>query len=174
MKRSKSEIYLHLVWATDGRQPLISPAVRDELYPFLETQARHLVCDVLAIGGRADHMHLVVRTPTTVCAAPLMKLLKGSSSAFVNDLTGRTPYFRWQEGHGVFSLCRSLLAKVVRYVENQDHHHSQGPLWEEREEVDEEVSGVLSAHASALARRRGPLSALAFARTMSRRCQPSS
>ncbi len=139
MRRSKSEIYLHLVWATQDRQPLITPTVRERLYPFLEMQVRHLRCQILAIGGMPDHVHLVVRTPTTVCAAQLMKLAKGSSSAFVNDLTLRTPYFRWQEGYGVFSLCRPLLGKVIRYVEDQEQHHSLGRVWNEWEEIDEEV-----------------------------------
>ena len=141
MRRSKSEIYLHLVWATRERQPLITPVVRERLYPFLEMQAKHLGCHILAIGGMPDHIHLVVRTPTTVCAAQLVKQVKGTSSAFINNLTKRTPYFRWQGGYGVFSLCRPLLSKVVRYAENQDHHHSQGPLWGEWEEIDEEVPG---------------------------------
>ncbi len=139
MRRSKSEIYLHLVWATRERQPLITPAIRGRLYPFLEMQAKYLGCHVLAIGGMPDHMHMVVRAPTTVCAAQLMKQVKGSSSAFVNDLTMRTPYFRWQEGYGVFSLCRPLLDKILRYVENQERHHSQGPVWNDWEEIDEEV-----------------------------------
>ena len=141
MRRSKSEIYLHLVWATRERQPLITPTIRGRLYPFLEMQAKHLGCHVLALGGMPDHIHLIVRTPTTVCAAQLVKQVKGSSSAFVNDWTNRTPYFRWQEGYGVFSLCRPLLSKVMRYAENQEQHHSQGPLWGEWEEIDEEVPG---------------------------------
>ena len=139
MRRSKSEIYLHLVWTTQERQPLVTSTIRERLYPFVEMQARHLRCQVLAIGGMPDHVHLVVRTPTTVCAAQLMKQVKGSSSAFVNDLTGRTPYFRWQEGYGVFSLSRPVLGKVIRYVENQERHHRQGSVWAEWEEIDEEV-----------------------------------
>ena len=139
MRRSKSEIYFHFVWATQERQPLITPAAQKRLHAFLEMQARHLGCQVLAIGGMPDHVHLVVRTPTTVCAAQLMKQVKGSSSAFINDLTRRTPYFRWQEGYGVFSLSRPVLRKVIPYVENQERHHQQGPVWAEWEDIDEEV-----------------------------------
>jgi len=139
MRRSKSEIYLHLVWATRERQPFVTPAIRERLYPFLEMQSKHLGCHVLALGGMPDHVHVVVRTPATICAAQLVKQVKGSSSAFVNDLTSRTPYFRWQEGYGAFSLCRPLLSKVICYAENQEHHHSQGPLWGEWEEIDEEM-----------------------------------
>ncbi len=139
MRRSKSEIYLHLVWTTWKREPFITSELRDRLYSFLEMQIRHLGCQVLAIGGMPDHIHVVVSVPTTVCAAQLLKQVKGSSSAFVNDFTGRTPYFRWQEGAGIFSLCPPFLAKVIRYVENQEHHHTSGPLWATLEETTEEV-----------------------------------
>ncbi len=139
MRRSKSEIYLHLVWATQKREPAITPELRERLYPFLEMQIRHLGCQVIAIGGMPDHVHLVVRIPTTLCVAQLLKQVKGSSSAFINDLRRRSPYFRWQEGAGSFSLCPPFLAKVVRYVENQEQHHTKGALWATLEESTEEV-----------------------------------
>ena len=139
MRRSRSEIYLHLVWATQKREPAITPELRERLYSFLEMQIRHLGCQVLAIGGMPDHIHIVVRIPTTLCAAQLLKQVKGSSSAFVNDLRGRSPYFRWQEGAGSFSLCRPFLAKVIQYVENQESHHRAGALWMTLEEATEEI-----------------------------------
>ena len=139
MRRSKSEIYLHLVWTTQKRDFLITTELRKPLYAFLEMQARHLGCQVLAIGGMPDHVHVVVRIPTTVCAAQLLKQIKGSSSAYINDLTGRSPYFRWQEGAGTFSLCPPFLGRVIRYVENQERHHTAGRLWPTLEESSEEV-----------------------------------
>ena len=143
MRRSKSEIYLHLVWSTQKREPLITLQLREQLYPFLEMQIKHLGCQVLAVGGMPDHVHIVTRIPTTLCAAQLLKQVKGSSSAFANDLLQRSPYFRWQEGAGTFSLCPPLLAKAVRYVENQERHHTTGSLWPTLEETSEKVLAIL-------------------------------
>ena len=139
MRRGKSEIYLHLVWATRNREPLITPELREQLYPFLEMQIKHLGCQVLAIGGMPDHVHVIVRVPTTICAAQLLKQVKGSSSAFANDFLRRTPYSRWQEGAGTFSLCPPFLAKAIRYVANQESHHAAGALWPTLEAASEEV-----------------------------------
>ncbi len=146
MRRSKSEIYLHLVWATQKRDPAVTPELREQLYPFLEMQLRHLGCQVLAVGGMPDHIHVVVQIPTTICAAQLLKQVKGSSSAFVNDLRGRSPYFRWQEGAGSFSLCKPFLSKAVQYVENQEHHHTRGPLWATLEEATQEIPAVAASN----------------------------
>jgi len=144
MRRSKSEIYLHLVWTTRKREPLITPELRERLYPFLEMQIRDLKCQVLALGGMPDHIHVVTRIPTTVCASQLLKQVKGTSSAFANDYLRRTPYFRWQEGSGIFSLCPPFLAKAIRYVENQEGHHNAKALWPTLEESFVEVSVTTS------------------------------
>ena len=142
MRRSKSEHYLHAVWATYRREPLITREMQGPLYTFIEGQARRLRCPVLALNRMPDHVHLIVRIPTVMCAAQLMKQIKGSSSAYLNDLTARTPYFQWQEGSGTFSLCEPILTKAISYVENQEMHHTGGPLWPELEEADEEVPNL--------------------------------
>ncbi len=65
-----------------------------------------------------------------------MKQIKGASSTFANDLLQRTPYFRWQEGYGVFSFGRSSLQAVIAYIENQEQHHRWGTVDEEWEKID--------------------------------------
>ena len=139
MRRSKSEIFIHAVWATQKREALITKELKPLLFSFIEMQAYHLRCRILALNGMPDHVHLIVRVPTTVCASQLAKQIKGTSSAYLNDLTDRTPYFRWQEGSGTFSLCEPILSQAIRYVENQEQHHAIDSLWPELEETDEEV-----------------------------------
>ncbi len=141
MRRSKSELYLHAIWATKRRQPLITDDLRIQLYPFIESEAKRLRCQVLALNGMPDHVHLVARIPATECVSDLMKQVKGASSAFANDLTGHTLFFRWQAGYGAYTLCRPILEKVIAYVENQERHHTLGPLWQSLEDVDEEARG---------------------------------
>ena len=31
--------------------------------------------------------------------------------------------FRWQEGYGAFSVGKSNLQEVIKYIENQEEHH---------------------------------------------------
>jgi putative transposase len=93
---------------------------------------------VLAIGGMPDHIHLVVKFPTTCSVAELMKQVKGVSSAFANDLNQRKIRFRWQEGYGVFSISRSHVKAVIQYVLNQKQHHAEGSVHADREETEEE------------------------------------
>jgi len=139
MRRSKAEIYLHLVWGTWQRTPFITPDIERELYRCIESEARKLEVTVLAIGGVADHVHLLVRIPTKLCAANLAKQVKGVSSTFVRDQLSPAGHFRWQEGYGVFSISRSHVERVIAYINDQKRHHAQNSVWPEWEESDEET-----------------------------------
>ncbi len=143
MRRSKAEVYLHLVWATHNRHPWLTPELALPVYGCIETVARRLDCTVLALGGMPDHVHLVVMLPPKRAIYLLAQQVKGASSKLVADLSRQhqSPedgLFCWQEGYGVFSLSRTDLPKVIDYVQNQARHHPSGKVWATLEEADEE------------------------------------
>ena len=139
MSHCHKEIYLHLVWATRQRDPLLTPEIERRIHRCIQSEAERLGAIVLAIGGLADHVHLVLQVPAHISASVLMKQVKGVSSRFAAaELVGREnlSYFGWQEGYSVFSLSRSHLDEVIPYVQNQKQHHAQQktwPMWEEAE-----------------------------------------
>jgi putative transposase len=69
MRRNKLALYLHLVWATWDRLPLITSRIERRLYRNIESQVREMGATVLALNGVADHVHLVASFPTTVTVA---------------------------------------------------------------------------------------------------------
>jgi REP element-mobilizing transposase RayT len=146
MRRSKVEIYLHVVWGTWERQPLVTAEMERDLYRCIESEVKRLEGKVHAIGGMPDHVHLVVWIPTTLTVAKLVKQVKGVSSTFVRDQLRPDTLFKWQEGYGVFSVTPSHLDKVIAYVENQKTHHAVGTTanrWEETDEaVDDSVQSI--------------------------------
>jgi REP element-mobilizing transposase RayT len=139
MRRSKVEIYLHLVWATWEREAWLAGDVERAVYRCVQGEARDLGCDVLALGGMPDHVHLLVKTPSTVSAAVLTKQIKGVSSRLVKDQLTPGEGFGWQEGYGVFSVSPAHVTRVKAYVRDQEHHHATNQLWQEWEETDEEA-----------------------------------
>jgi putative transposase len=140
MRRSKSEVYLHLVWATERRQPWISPDIERAVLRCIENEAQQLGCAVLAVNCMPDHVHLLVKVPGRISPAELAKQVKGVSSRFVHTTLRPGEHFAWQEGYAVFSVCRTHTAPIISYIERQREHHSSGKLWPSLEEVDEENS----------------------------------
>jgi REP element-mobilizing transposase RayT len=80
-------------------------------------------CKVLAINGTADHIHVVLKIPSTITIAKLTKQLKGVSSHFINDKLLKDTKFKWQGGYGAFSISRWDVKKMIAYVKNQKEHH---------------------------------------------------
>ena len=87
----------------------------------------------LAIGGTADHVHLLLSLPTTLSVSKAMQLLKGNSSKWLRETFPELQLqgFAWQEGFGAFSYSRSQLETVIRYIQNQQKHHAKKSFREE-------------------------------------------
>ena len=140
MGHCHKEIYFHLVWATRRRDPLLTLEVEQRIHRCIQSEAERLEATVLAIGGLADHVHLLVQAPTSLSVEHLAKQVKGVSSRFAGaelvEKSGLLPYFRWQPGYSVFSLSRSHLARVIPYVQYQKLRHARQTTWDEWEETE--------------------------------------
>ena len=102
--------------------------LRQRLYASLAHHAAALGADVVAIGGMPDHVHLLVRFPTTISIAEFVRRVKGGSSHFVTHVLGWEEPFKWQGGYGAFSVSKRNLAAARAYVLNQERHHADGTL----------------------------------------------
>ena len=60
-----------------------------------------------------------------------MKVVKQSSSKWINESNLVKSHFEWQEGYGAFSYSKSDVYKVINYINNQEIHHSKKTFLEE-------------------------------------------
>ncbi len=122
-RRDKVEIYLHLMWTTRDREPLISPEWEEELFAVMHEMLERHRCGLVASGGVEDHVHLLITFHATTCLSDLMKDLKGTSSRFAG---GRVDNFKWRPTYAAFSVSRWDVRKIKKYILNQKEHHAQG------------------------------------------------
>lgn len=130
MANTYTQIYIHIVFAVAHRDGLIADEWMPELHAYLAGACRHRQHFVHAIGGTADHVHLLVGLHPAESIANLVKELKAQSSRWINEryLHGK---FSWQSGYGAFSYSRSLVPIVKRYINNQRDHHRRTTFEEE-------------------------------------------
>ncbi|MGH7463099.1 MAG: IS200/IS605 family transposase, partial [Longimicrobiales bacterium] len=100
MRAPYTQLYLHGVWATWDRLPLITQAVEARLYAAVAAKCHELKCEMIAIGGDMDHVHVLVRFPTTLAVATLLKEVKGSSSHLMTHEVTPNEFFKWQGAYG--------------------------------------------------------------------------
>ena len=125
MANTYTQIYLHVVFAVEGRQNLIAPEHNDELQKYITgivTAQKH---KVIAINNMPDHLHLLVGLRPDAALSDLVRDVKASSSKFINEKRWVMGRFSWQEGFGAFSYARSQLGAVIRYIQNQQKHHAK-------------------------------------------------
>jgi REP element-mobilizing transposase RayT len=79
-------------------------------------------CVAQAIGGVADHVHLLVGLPATSSLSQVVRELKTLSSKWIHEELGQG-LFAWQEGYGAFTVSASQRETVRNYIENQEQHH---------------------------------------------------
>jgi REP element-mobilizing transposase RayT len=131
MRSPYTQLYLHLVWSTWHRCPFLADLdLRRRVYECIHAACTALRCDVLAIGGIEDHVHVLVRPATTVAPADLVKRMKGASSHMVNYDIGAASYFKWQGGYGAFSVSKRHVPMMRNYVLRQEEHHREQRVFE--------------------------------------------
>ena len=104
---------------------LIQPTWQDELYKYMTGCIANHQCKVLAIGGVADHVHILVSMHPSISSSSLMADVKRSSSIWINEHHFVPCRFAWQEGFGAFSYAKSAIENVARYIEKQEEHHKK-------------------------------------------------
>ena len=121
-----TRVFYHLVWATKGRKPhLNDDAIRQQVHNVIAAKALQLGGSVHAIGGVADHIHVVASVPPTIAIATFVGQIKGASSHFVSHTWPLShASFEWQRSYGLLTISESHVPVVVDYVRNQAFRHS--------------------------------------------------
>lgn len=78
-----------------------------------------------------DHVHILIGLKPDIALSNLVRDIKANSSKFINGRKLVRGKFNWQEGFGAFSYSHSQLDTVIRYIENQEKHHSRKSFREE-------------------------------------------
>ncbi len=118
-----SQIHIQVVFAVKNRRSMILDSWRDMLYNYIIAIIQNNRHKVLAIGGIADHIHILIGLRPSQSLSDLMKDVKGCSSKWINDNRLSDDWFLWQEGYGAFSYSKKDVPKVIQYIKNQAVHH---------------------------------------------------
>jgi putative transposase len=76
----------------------------------------------MALGGTANHIHILMTLPPKQSLSAAVRDLKANSSRWMSE-TGLG--FAWQSGFGAFSVSPSQAAVVKNYIRNQAEHHKK-------------------------------------------------
>ncbi len=131
MPHSFNKIWIHAIWATKKREPLIHQSFERRVYQYIAEQLREQGCPVRIINGMADHIHCLFLLNPQKAIAEVIKQIKGSSSHFINQNDLISEKFAWQTGYAAYSISESGVEKVFEYIKNQKSHHQKKTFQQE-------------------------------------------
>jgi REP element-mobilizing transposase RayT len=131
MAQSLAMVYVHAVFSTKNREPLLLDEWRDEAFRVLGGTANNLGCQSLVVGGMPDHVHMLFQLGRTIALADAVGKIKSTSSLWVNQSGIITAKFSWQAGYAAFSVSQSNVEAVRAYIQNQAKRHAKQSFQDE-------------------------------------------
>lgn len=128
-------VWLHCIFATKNRQPLITPELKPLLLSHIRENAKSKDIYIDFINCVEDHLHLTISLGSEQSIAKVMQLIKGESSNWVNKNNLIPVKFEWQDEYIAISVSDSIMPKVREYIKNQEEHHRKKTFDEEYREL---------------------------------------
>jgi REP element-mobilizing transposase RayT len=125
MSQSLTQLYVHLVFSTKYRKHLILPEIQTELYNYIGGILNNIECTPIQIGGITDHIHILLCLSKKITLIKMVEEVKRSSSKWLKIKHPELSEFYWQNGYGAFTVGYTQIDSVIKYIQNQQQHHSK-------------------------------------------------
>ena len=121
MPQSLARNLIHLIYSTKNREACLPDQLRPKLYAYKSGILKTWESPAVAIGGVADHVHVLCVLSKNHSLAKIVEEIKKGTSKWLKTQGLRD--FGWQAGYGAFSVSESKSSQVVSYIERQEMHH---------------------------------------------------
>ena len=138
MLHSYVKLWVHLVWATKGREKRFSIHNGQSMYNFLMQKSLEIGIPFERVNVQPEHIHGLIDLPSNACLSDFMHMIKGSSSRWANKTKLFNDPFSWQRGYGGLSVSCRHVSRVSNYIKYQSKHHKTYTFSDEYEEWQKE------------------------------------
>ena len=131
MSNTYCQIYLHTVFSTKNRKPVLDAERREDLFRYIWGIHNNIRCKLHRIGGVEDHVHMLASLPTTISIADYMQDVKANSSKWLREGGVFGGFAGWQDGYGAFTVSAEHRDAVIDYIKHQPEHHRKESFQDE-------------------------------------------
>jgi putative transposase len=131
MKIEYNNLYSHLVLTTYDRQRIIPGENRIRIEKYITGIVAKNKSKLYAIYVNPEHMHLLVSRDPGISEEELATIIANSSEHFINENKLAPASFHWQQSASAFSVSKSYIDRVCKYIINQPEHHKKVTFAEE-------------------------------------------
>jgi putative transposase len=125
------KIWIHAVWGTKNREPVLQKAIRDQVRQHISENAVSKSIYIDCINGYADHLHCLMTLNADLSIAKQMQLIKGESSFWINKNKLVKGHFEWADEYFAVSVSEDKLQIARDYINGQEEHHTKETFMDE-------------------------------------------
>jgi len=126
-------IWIHFVFITKDRQPLLRGDVLHQLIRHLRESTRQQKIYLDHIGGGEEHFHCLISLGKEQTIAQIARMVGDESAEWLNENQWTTYPVSWEDYYAV-SVSESQLDDVRKYIRNQEKYHKHRTFGEEANE----------------------------------------
>lgn len=123
MQIEYNNLYIHFVFTTFGRKHLIPEKNRIRIEKYITGIVTNNFSKLYAIYANAEHVHFLVSKTPTLSDEEFAQIIAESSERFINENKLALGQFKWQQSASAFSVSKSDIDRVCKYILNQPEHH---------------------------------------------------
>ncbi len=131
MKIEYNNLYTHFVFTTFHRRPIIPEQNRIRIEKYITGITNNNLSKLYAIYANPEHVHFLISRSPTLSETELATIIADSSERFINTNKLALGNFFWQQSASAFSVSKSDVDNVCRYILNQPKHHKKFSYKEE-------------------------------------------
>ena len=134
MKIEYNNLYTHFILTTFGRNRIIPEKSRVRIEKYITGIVNRNDSRLYAIYANPEHVHFLVSRSPFVSEVDMATIVADSSEKFINENKLGAGPFRWQQSASAFSVSKSDVDKVCKYILNQPEHHRKQSFSDEYEQ----------------------------------------
>ena len=123
MANSLVKIDIHIIFHIKSTSIQMRQDDLSRIFTYIGGILKELGSVPIIVGGITNHIHILTTLPSNITLSDMMRTTKAKSCRWIKTLTPEYAAFAWQDGYGAFSVCPSILDKVINYIRNQEKHH---------------------------------------------------
>ena len=133
MKIEYNNLYTHFIFITLHRSPVIPEKNRERIEKYITGIVNNNDSKLYAIYANPEHVHFLVSRSSKLSEEDLAAIVSESSERFINANKLCVGRFAWQESASAFSVSKSDIDRVCKYILNQPQHHRKVSFSDEYE-----------------------------------------
>lgn len=133
MKIQYNNLYTHFVFTTYDRQRLIKEENRVRIEKYITGIVSKNKSKLYAIYANPEHVHILISRDPSLSEEEIATIIANSSERFVNENKLTSTIFQWQQSASAFSVSKSDIERVCKYILSQPEHHKKVSFSDEYE-----------------------------------------